>query len=228
MIIYLDTETTGVEEEDRICQLAYKTDQGHQVNELFKPPLPIKIGAMAIHHVTEKMVASKPAFANSQAQANLMQLLEAPNSLVVAHNAEYDLGMLVKEGIQVPRYICTLKLSRSLDINGEMESHKLQYLRYYYGMEIDAQAHDAWGDVLVLEKLFVLLWQKFNEIFFTPEEIYNEMIRITLNPVLIPKIVFGKHKGLYFRDLPKDYLQWIVGQDFNKDVLYTAQYWLQH
>ena len=41
MFIFLDTETTGTEEKDRLCQLAYKTEDGVIVNELFKPSLPI-------------------------------------------------------------------------------------------------------------------------------------------------------------------------------------------
>ena len=46
MFIFLDTETTGTAEKDRLCQLAYKFETGKIVNELFKPPLPIAIEAM--------------------------------------------------------------------------------------------------------------------------------------------------------------------------------------
>ncbi len=46
MFIFLDTETTGTEKEDRLCQLAYKLETGEIVNELLKPPLPISIIAM--------------------------------------------------------------------------------------------------------------------------------------------------------------------------------------
>lgn len=226
MYIYLDTETTGIEDEDRLCQLAYKSDQGHQLNELFKPPLPIKIGAMATHHITERMVSDKPAFIGSSAQINLCSLLRDPQSVVVMHNAEYDLKMLLKEGVQVQQAICTLKIARALDSEGEIESYKLQYLRYYYGIEVNAQAHDAWGDILVLEQLFILYWAKFREMFATDAEIFSEMLRITQNPVLIPKMPFGKHKGSHFRDVPKDYLQWMLGQDFNEDLLYTARHYL--
>lgn len=186
----------------------------------------LRFGAMATHHITEKMVADKPAFIGSAAQANLRSLLLDPQSVVVAHNAEYDIGMLLKEGVEVPWAVCTLKIARTLDSEGEMESHKLQYLRYYYGMEINAQAHDAWGDILVLEQLFVLYWAKFRERFATDAEVLADMIRITQNPVLIPKINFGKHKGTHFREVPKDYLQWMLGQDFDQDILYTARYYL--
>jgi len=36
---FLDTETTGIAEKYRLCQLAYKLKTSEIVNELFKPPL---------------------------------------------------------------------------------------------------------------------------------------------------------------------------------------------
>jgi exodeoxyribonuclease X len=123
MYIYLDTETTGVDEEDYLCQLAYKTNKGLEVNELFKPPVSIKFGAMATHHITEKMVAGKPAFLNSQTQIDLVTLLQDPGNILVAHNAQFDVGMLKKEGVEAPRVICTLKLIKTLDAEGELESY---------------------------------------------------------------------------------------------------------
>jgi DNA polymerase III epsilon subunit-like protein len=40
-LIFLDTETTGNESKDRLCQLAYKeAGDGEKFSELFKPPLP--------------------------------------------------------------------------------------------------------------------------------------------------------------------------------------------
>ena len=36
----------------------------------------------------------------------------------------------------------------------------MQYLRYFLDIEIEATAHDAMGDVLVLEKLFERLLAK--------------------------------------------------------------------
>jgi len=226
MFIYLDTETTGIEEHDRLCQLAYKMDSGIIFNELFKPPVPISIGAMATHHITEKMVADKNPFIGSQAYINLIELLQNPDNFMVAHNAPFDKGMLNKEGVEAPRVICTLKLIRFLDSAGEIPEYNLQYLRYYYGMEIDAQAHDALGDILVMEQLFLKIWKKFAETY--PQEIIvQEMIQISSSPVLLPTMPLGKHKGLSFKDVPKDYLQWMVGQDFDGDLLYTAKYYLK-
>jgi len=227
MFIYLDTETTGVEDHDRLCQIAYKMDTGDLVNELFRPPVPISIGAMKTHHITEKMVADKPAFNGSQTQADLVTLLQNSDNVLIAHNAQFDTSMLNKEGVATPRVICTLKLIRFLDTEGEIPEHNLQYLRYYYGMEINAKAHDALGDILVMEQLFLLIWGKFIEAY-PQETIVQEMIRITNSPVLLPIMPIGKHKGLNFRDVPKDYLQWMVGRDFDGDLLYTAEYYMNN
>ena len=56
MFIFLDTETTGTGPDDRLCQIAFKPEDGPAVCELFNPGKPISIDAMAVHHITEKMV----------------------------------------------------------------------------------------------------------------------------------------------------------------------------
>jgi hypothetical protein len=47
MFIYLNTETTGSGTNDRLCQIAFKTDAGATVDELFNPNMPIFIEAIA-------------------------------------------------------------------------------------------------------------------------------------------------------------------------------------
>jgi DNA polymerase III epsilon subunit-like protein len=71
MFIYLDTETTGNGPDDRLCQIAFKPENGPAVCELFNPGKPISIDAMAIHHITEKMVADKPPFKAKHLSSNL-------------------------------------------------------------------------------------------------------------------------------------------------------------
>ena len=50
-LIFLDTETTGIGPEDRLCQVAYHFG-GREAESLFRPPVPISIESMAIHHIT--------------------------------------------------------------------------------------------------------------------------------------------------------------------------------
>ncbi len=75
MLIFLDTETTGNSANDRLCQLAFKTDESFIVNELFNPGMPISIDAMSIHHITNEMVKDKPPFKGSETWKQLQELL---------------------------------------------------------------------------------------------------------------------------------------------------------
>ena len=155
-ILFLDTETTGNSDKDRLVQLAVKElfiDEP-LVNALYKPPVPISIESMAIHHITEKMVAGKPAFKDSPEYSGLKDLLESDEVILVAHNAAFDLAMLSREGIVPRRSICTYKLAYALDPNDQMPNYRLQYLRYLLDLDVEAEAHDALGDVLVFEALF--------------------------------------------------------------------------
>ena len=86
MFIFLDTETTGTETKDRLCQLAYKLETGEIVNELFKPPLPIAIEAMSVHHITNEQVADKPEFKESPDFQKMVNLLnDDTNKIGRAH-----------------------------------------------------------------------------------------------------------------------------------------------
>jgi len=42
MFIFLDTKTTGTDKEDRLCQIAFKTEAGLIVNKLFNRGKPIR------------------------------------------------------------------------------------------------------------------------------------------------------------------------------------------
>jgi len=141
----------------------YKLENSEIVNKLFKPPLPIEIEAMSVHHITNEMVAGKPAFKESPDYQKLVDLLNNDTNILVAHNAKFDVDMLVKEGVHPKKVICTLKLARHLDPNGVIPKYKLQYLRYYLGIQIQATAHDALVDILVLEKLFERLFIRMSK-----------------------------------------------------------------
>lgn len=146
MFIFLDTETTGTEVDDRLCQLAYKTGDGTTVNKLFNPGRKISVEAMSINHITNEMVKDKPSFKGSETWRELKELLKSENNILVAHNAQFDMGMLKKEEITTQKYICTLKLARYLDKDGVIPQFNLQYLRYYSGLNVEATPHNALGD----------------------------------------------------------------------------------
>ena len=234
-IIFFDTETTGNEpKKDFVCQLAYKTNT-ETFNELYKPLIPIPPEASAITHITNKMVADKKEFKESDNYGAIKLLFEDPNSVVVAHNAKFDLAIIVKEDISPSSFICTLRVARALDKENVIPQYKLQYLRYYLDIEIEANAHDALGDVLVLEKLFERLLAKImKEDNCDEPKAIEKMIDISSRPSLMNMFNFGKYNGKTIKevsDIDRGYLEWMLTQkeqnpDNEEDWIYTLKYYL--
>lgn len=237
--IFLDTETTGnIPGKDRLCSLCYK-DGDLLVHELFKPPVPISIDAMATHHITTRMVEDKLPFEGSDTKKNITELLT--DNILVAHNASFDIAMLEAEGVNVPKHICTLRVARHLDTDGKIPRFSLQYLRYFLDLNIeDAPAHDARGDVLVLEALFVRLIDKVMATADNETAALEKMIELSQQPVLLRTMKFGKYRGTDFKDIAvrdASYLQWLLGEKqkqasmgvadpSDEDLIHTLQYYL--
>jgi exodeoxyribonuclease X len=224
MFIFLDTETTGNGPADRLCQIAFKTEEGAAVNELFNPGMPISIGAMTVHHITNEMVRDKPAFRNSDTWRKFQDLIKSDGNVMVAHNARFDVDMLKKEGIEPKSVICTLKMARYFDKEGVIPKYGLQYLRYYLSLNVDAIPHTALGDILVLEALFNRIHAKAAEEF--RDNAVARMIDVSSKPVLYRRMPFGKHKGMKMEEVPVDYLQWLAGTDLEEDLRYTIERYL--
>lgn len=232
-LIFLDTETTGNLPDDKLCQICYKI--GDKIVEgLYKPDKPISIESMAVHHITEKMVADKPAFKDSPEYKELEEIFKT-DAIFVAHNAKFDVAMLEKEGLKVGKTIDTFRVARHLDPEGKISSYRLQYLRYLLGIEVEATAHDAKGDVLVLEKLFERLLKKVMEMENLSEETaVEQMVDISSHPVLFKYFNFGKHKNTSIEDVAKSdrgYLEWLLKQkkenpEEEEDWIYTLEHFL--
>jgi DNA polymerase III epsilon subunit-like protein len=235
-LIFLDTETTGTSGTDRMVQLAYKVKDGEDVNEMFKPPFPISFEAMAVHNITSKMIENKPEFAGSKTQQKLQELLK--NNILVAHNATFDMAVLRGEGVFPSKYICTFKVAHRYldkDQNGnDLSGRSLQYLRYALDLDdIAATAHDAYGDIIILEKLFDYLYYHLVEVLKTDNEqtILDNMIDISSKPILLKHVKFGKHRGKTWQEVAASepgYLEWLSNQsDLDENLKYTLKYYLQ-
>lgn len=207
-IILLDTETTGMFEKDRICQLSYMVlNEDFEIEEIYDdvcmPPLPISFEAMAIHHITPEMVADKPRCVETKAYKRLLEL-NTPDNLLVIQNAAFDLGMLLKEGFSSQmNLIDTFRVLRAYYPNDG--SFSLQYKRYQWGLykeeerlaqhlNILIKAHDALGDVIVLKHLFERLCE---------EHSIPKMILLCSEPIVLSYIPYGKNKGKKFLDVAK-------------------------
>lgn len=235
-IIFLDTETTGNSDKDRLVQLAAKERFVEEplLNALYKPPVPISIESMAIHHITERMVADKPAFRDSAEYAGLKDLLEHEETITVAHNAAFDLAMLAREGVVPRQSVCTYKVAYALDPSDVLPNYRLQYLRYLLDLDVEAEAHDALGDVLVLEALFERLAEKMKDRHGTEEAALDAMLAISARPLLFTTIRFGKYSGKRLEEVVKTdrkYLEWLLSEKektpaTETDWIYTLKHYL--
>lgn len=236
--ILLDTETTGIGEEDRICQLAFLLldKNGMEAYEsLCKPPLPISHRAMSVHHITNEMVEAKPAFWETESGKKLAELNQEENILII-QNAPFDLGMLSREGFEWKgQLIDTLRCIKHLEPHHE--SHALQYLRYALGfykeeeaiakqLGVEIKAHDALGDVIVLNLLMKYLVAKVDRNI-------GRLVELTNTPILYETITFGaKYKrGVdRYEDIVKtdrQYLEWALRTlELDDDVKYSIHFYL--
>lgn len=237
--ILFDTETTGAGETDRICQIAIgllkKSGCDYHI-DYCTPPVPISFGAMSVHGITPEILEDKPFFWDTDT-AKLLSSLNDKNSVIIAHNAEFDIDMVKKEGLDwgghvIDTYRCAKHLIKS-------DSYSLQYLRYSLGLykqEGDEEAvrlkkefgdmmnpHNALFDIYILKKLFLVLIESVGD--------YKKLIELTQTPVLMESIRFGKYKGESFKDIAKkdpSYLKWLKNnkQESDMDLEYTIQYYL--
>lgn len=236
-LIFFDTETTGNEPKDFLCQIAWKAYGNNEMKSgLFKPPISIPPEASAVHHISNKMVSDKEPFKDSKLWKETKELFESEDTIPVAHNTIFDLGMLKKENIVPKKFICTLRVARELDNDNKIPKYNLQYLRYFLDLEIDenALAHSADGDVLVLEKLFERLLTKIMETEGSKEKAIQKMIEISSHPSIFKTFNFGKYNGKAIADVAKndrDYLEWLLKSKLenspnDEDWIYTLKYYL--
>lgn len=221
-LIFLDVETTGVEDTDYLCQVGYKF--GDEIKEsLFKPPNPIGIQAMSVNHITNEMLEDKPAFKGSDFAKELQEKF-IDDCVLIAHNANFDRGFLLREDMVLPsRFVCTMKLAHEYDKDAIFEKHNLQYLRYFFKLKFDFKVnpHEAVNDVLVLEQLYK---------FFCDHFTLDQMIEISSKPILLKRMQFGKYKGEFWKDVAEkdfDYLLWMRKTlKMNENLEFTLDYYL--
>ncbi len=218
---FLDTETTGINPTDRIVQIAYKAENADEIiSAYFKPAVPISIESMEVTHITPQMVEDKPPFYQSDLWKKTKELFADEKNILVAHNAAFDMMMLANDDIPVATFIDTMKLAQCLDDDGVIPSVRLQYLRYFWNLDITLPdgifPHDARADIIVCEQLYHKMKADLEKMTGkTGDDLIHEMIEMSKRPRTIKIFGFGKYKGEKVADVAKKdpaYLQWLYEQ----------------
>lgn len=223
MLIYLDIETTGLEQNDRICSIGLIVfDEKVEIyKELIKSPKKMRPEASAINHITDEMLKEKKSFGTSQIK-EVLEKYNTTETTFVGHNIVFDLSMLKKEGFVFQGvFIDTLKCTRALI--QECEQFSLQYLRYelkLYKDEkrlaeelgINLSAHQALSDALHVRLLHHYLNDMADD---------EELKELSTQPILIQKLNFGKYKGRFIEEIAMNdraYLIWVLNSVDTLDV----------
>jgi exodeoxyribonuclease X len=220
----IDLETTGIDATDHVVEIGSVdllqdgSITRHQ-DFLVHPPCPIPAEARAVHHISDEDVAQAKSW-----DAVCSTFFDRGNcsDLVAfaAHNAAFDQQWLPPDLLGNLPLVCTYKAA--VHIWPDAPRHTNQVLRYWLNLDMDRsladRAHRAMPDAYVTAHLLREIVKHAS---------IEDLIRWTNEPVLLPKVTFGKYRGQTWTTVPPDYLQWILRQqDMNEDVAHTARHYL--
>ncbi len=218
MLRVIDTETCGLQ--GGVVEVAsVDIENGKIVNpmsDLVRPDRPIGHQAMAIHKITEEMVANKPWI-----EEVIPRYHGSP--YYVAHNASFDSRMLP----DMPgEWICTVKLARRL-WPGIKYSNMALYKSLKLSVETPAGLHHhrALFDCYITAALLIRI---IEESGWTPEQ----MVTITGRPALVNTMMFGKYRGKKIAEIAQDdpgYLRWMLNniKELTPDLRMTLKHYLE-
>ncbi|HAT73085.1 MAG TPA: hypothetical protein DCS63_09745 [Elusimicrobia bacterium] len=154
---FIDVETTGLSPRSaRVCEVAAISFRGSDrvatLAELVNPGAPIPDAVSKIHGITDEMVKDSPSFGG--VAPRLLAMLE--NSVVVAHNAQFDVAFLSAEmervGLKFPKLyvVDTLAIARK---NWKFQSNRLAKIAAELNISSEGW-HRALADVEMTRKIF--------------------------------------------------------------------------
>ncbi len=213
----IDTETCGLE--GGVVEIAsVDVENGlltNPMSDLVCPDRAIGYEAMAIHHITEEMVADKQRIAKTVGRYH-------GSPYYVAHNAAFDRRMLPE---MHGEWICTVKLARKL-YPGLKYSN--QYLRYALNLAVTVPdglyPHRALYDCYVTAALLV-------KIMADSGWSAAEMVALSNQATLVTTLKFGKYRGQPMERIAREdpgYLKWLLGnlKDLSADMRFSINHYL--
>lgn len=180
----------------------------------FKPTKPLAPENIAIHHLTDAMLADRPICTPEDLIAAATE--KAP-AFLVAHNSAFEQLFFIPEFCGEARWICTLKAARRAW--EEAPGHDLQTLRYWRGLDLDPALamppHRAGPDTHVGAHVLAELLKT---------ETVNDLVRWTRQPLYYPTCPLGKHRGQKWTEIPHSYLKWMTSNanDLDHDIKFAA------
>lgn len=218
-ILCCDTETTGldpVKDDAAVCELGWcvmeKKDGEWFIKEpvsmLVDPMRPIPPQISAVHHLTNEDVEGEPPFSTAMA----VMMVAGSGAVLCAFNARFEQQFITTPAVWLCAYKCAVHLAPMAP------SHGLQALRYWLNLDLNKEwvqhPHRASCDAYVCAALMKRMLVKMS---------VEQMLTVSENPVVLPRMPFGKNSKRKFSDIESDYLSWILKQtDMDADVVHSA------
>lgn len=207
-VLVFDTETANLQKgvcDIAIAQINENFEVTWEVESLIDPECEISPQAMGVHHITQEMVEFAPTL------SEFMELHGHPFSdadVFCGHNVPFDLRFTAEHLPKLYKKIDTLKLARTTW--PDAEDHKLQTLRYKFKLDAGT-AHRAMGDVVATINLMRLLAE-------VNDTNLEGLLALSSAPLsLETRISFGKHKGEKLKDIPLNWVRWLLEKADNVD-----------
>jgi exodeoxyribonuclease X len=244
-----DTETTGAEETDQVCELGIVTlireetkKRGVHVYEnhgrwssLIRPTCSMTVFGRAAHHISDDELNESWTMSELLVRRGLPEFMG--DVVGVAHNLEFDSRMMCQSGVpkefMPKRNICTWKCAQHLYPDAPRYSN--QILRYWLGIIVPQMLtlppHRALPDAVVTAGIVTAMLASHT---------VEELIELTSKPVLLKTCHMGEHAGKPWKEVDIGFLRWIVskgprrtnpkgGRDigFDDDIMYTVKHWIE-
>lgn len=227
----VDLETTGLGDDkgpgkDKVVEFAsVKFKLGEPltwVHSLINPQIPIPAEASAQHHLTDEDVLGAPLI------DEFLKSYQWNCDCSVAHNAVFDTKFIqFSEPV-----LCSRRLFQRM--YPECSHSSNQFVRYFFGLkkieELEqigaSHAHRALYDAIVttknLEYMINLL------LVGNPDMTLQDVVNWTLQPSLLKYVGFGKHKGMLWANVPRDYMDYALNnfKDLDSDMKFTLNHYL--
>ena len=172
--------------------------QQHGTRSFINPrgrPLPPQ--ASGVHHIIDSDIDDDTPGLHKELDLILEPFGLGGVSICAAHNCDFDrrfLPMLADR-----RWIDTLQCAKH--VWPDAPDHKNQTLRYWLGIDLPRDgAHRALEVAIVTAHVLARL---------LAERTVDDLIALTITPVLLRKVDFGKHHGQLWTEVPVDYLYWV-------------------
>ena len=236
MIIHvLDCETTGLDpEKDRVVEIAdvpvcsALCVQGEKEEwlalegraTLVNAQISIPPEATGVHHILDADVVGKPWLGNAITLVTGSKYGDDVE-IIAAHNARFDRDFLPL--LAPKKWIDTYRCA--LHVWPLAPNHKNGTLYYWLGLPrrddliaAGIGTHRALFDANMTAAILIKLLELRS---------VDELLKLSTKAVVLIKVGFGKYFGKLWTEVPKDYLQWATGQDFDPDVKFTVKYELK-